>query len=130
MQEPLHAMPSTIGPRFRPFASPDHQVSKGRYITSNDPRGYMFVPSPSLPVRSPHRVSRRPVYEYPLNGQWIMMDIDDGYILWTGIWKGGRPYYPPRLEPTLTHASFFLVTIALGNSKGLFLVVALCAPLI
>lgn len=35
-------------------------------------------------------VSRRfsPVYEYPLNGQWIMMDIDDGYILWTGIWKG------------------------------------------
>lgn len=30
----------------------------------------------------------RPVYEYPLNGQWIMMDIDDGYILWTGIWKG------------------------------------------
>ncbi|RXW22198.1 hypothetical protein EST38_g3660 [Candolleomyces aberdarensis] len=26
-------------------------------------------------------------YEYPLNGQWIMMDIDDGYILWTGIWK-------------------------------------------
>ena len=30
----------------------------------------------------------RPVYEFPLNGQWIMMDIDDGYILWTGIWKG------------------------------------------
>ena len=30
----------------------------------------------------------RPVYEYPLNGQWIMMDADDGYILWTGIWKG------------------------------------------
>ncbi len=33
----------------------------------------------------------RPVYEYPLNGQWIMMDIDDGYILWTGIWKGSFP---------------------------------------
>jgi hypothetical protein len=32
--------------------------------------------------------SNSPVYEYPLNGQWIMMDIDDGYILWTGIWKG------------------------------------------
>lgn len=32
--------------------------------------------------------SHSPVYEYPLNGQWIMMDIDDGYILWTGIWKG------------------------------------------
>lgn len=33
-------------------------------------------------------LSVRPVYEYPLRGQWIMMDIDDGYILWTGIWKG------------------------------------------
>ncbi|EAU85126.2 hypothetical protein CC1G_08099 [Coprinopsis cinerea okayama7 len=60
---------STSGTRFRPYASPNHQVTKGRYITSNDPRGYI------------------PVYEYPLNGQWIMMDIDDGYILWTGIWK-------------------------------------------
>lgn len=29
-----------------------------------------------------------PVYEYPLNGQWIMLDMDDGYVLWTGIWKG------------------------------------------
>ncbi|KAK1219459.1 hypothetical protein PQX77_017831 [Marasmius sp. AFHP31] len=56
-------------PKFRPYASPNHHVTKGRYITSNDPRGYI------------------PVYEYPLNGQWIMMDIDDGYILWTGIWK-------------------------------------------
>ncbi|KAG6331760.1 hypothetical protein ID866_7328 [Astraeus odoratus] len=61
--------PSSTGPRFRPYASSKHQVTKGRYITSNDPRGYI------------------PVYEYPLNGQWIMMDIDDGYILWTGIWK-------------------------------------------
>ncbi|KAJ7107066.1 transcription regulator HTH, apses-type DNA-binding domain-containing protein, partial [Mycena epipterygia] len=57
-------------PRFRPFASALHHVTKGRYITSNDPRGYI------------------PVYEYPLNSQWIMMDIDDGYVLWTGIWKG------------------------------------------
>ena len=35
-----------------------------------------------------HVFHSRPVYEYPLNGQWIMMDVDDGYILWTGIWKG------------------------------------------
>ncbi|TDL25555.1 DNA-binding domain of Mlu1-box binding protein MBP1 [Rickenella mellea] len=60
---------ATGAARFRPYASTSHQVTKGRYITSNDPRGYI------------------PVYEYPLNGQWIMMDIDDGYILWTGIWK-------------------------------------------
>lgn len=32
--------------------------------------------------------SSSPVYEYPLNGQWIMLDMDDGYVLWTGIWKG------------------------------------------
>ncbi|CAL1715878.1 unnamed protein product [Somion occarium] len=57
------------GPRYRPFASANHHVTKGRYITSNDPRGYI------------------PVYEYPLNGQWIMLDMDDGYVLWTGIWK-------------------------------------------
>ncbi|KAH6901270.1 hypothetical protein BKA70DRAFT_1310123 [Coprinopsis sp. MPI-PUGE-AT-0042] len=68
IQETLTTSSST-GSRFRPYASPDHQVTKGRYITSNDPRGYI------------------PVYEYPLNGQWIMMDIDDGYVLWTGIWK-------------------------------------------
>ncbi|KAG8908545.1 hypothetical protein FRB99_005905 [Tulasnella sp. 403] len=41
--------------------SSHHTITKGRYITSNDPRGYL------------------PVYEYPLNNQWIMMDIDDGY---------------------------------------------------
>ncbi|TCD61343.1 hypothetical protein EIP91_008570 [Steccherinum ochraceum] len=57
------------GSRYRPYASPNHHVTKGRYITSNDPRGYI------------------PVYEYPLNGQWIMLDMDDGYVLWTGIWK-------------------------------------------
>ncbi|KAF9048929.1 hypothetical protein BJ165DRAFT_1070655 [Panaeolus papilionaceus] len=69
LQDTVQTSPSGSGPRFRPYASPTHHVTKGRYITSNDPRGYI------------------PVYEYPLNGQWIMMDIDDGYILWTGIWK-------------------------------------------
>ncbi|KAI0636290.1 transcription regulator HTH, apses-type DNA-binding domain-containing protein, partial [Trametes polyzona] len=64
------AEPLPNGTRFRPYASPDHHVTKARYITSNDPRGYI------------------PVYEYPLNGQWIMLDMDDGYVLWTGIWKG------------------------------------------
>ncbi|EIN03931.1 DNA-binding domain of Mlu1-box binding protein MBP1 [Punctularia strigosozonata HHB-11173 SS5] len=67
MTSPPHSAGSNS--RFRPFASSKHQVTKGRYITSNDPRGYI------------------PVYEYQLCGQWIMMDIDDGYVLWTGIWK-------------------------------------------
>ncbi|KAF8799052.1 hypothetical protein BYT27DRAFT_7201955 [Phlegmacium glaucopus] len=69
LQDTIQTSPSGSGPRFRPYACPNHHVTKGRYITSNDSRGYI------------------PVYEYPLNGQWIMMDIDDGYILWTGIWK-------------------------------------------
>lgn len=29
--------------RYRPFPSTAHRVTKGRYITSNDPRGYMSV---------------------------------------------------------------------------------------
>ena len=45
----------------------------------------LFFPPQSVFLR---RSTSSPVYEYPLNGQWIMMDIDDGYILWTGIWKG------------------------------------------
>ncbi|CAE7184667.1 unnamed protein product [Rhizoctonia solani] len=61
---------STFQPqRYQPYSTHQHRITKGRYITSNDPRGYV------------------PVYEYPLNGQWIMMDVDDGYVLWTGIWK-------------------------------------------
>ncbi|CCO28941.1 Transcriptional repressor XBP1 AltName: Full=XhoI site-binding protein 1 [Rhizoctonia solani AG-1 IB] len=61
---------STFQPqRYQPYSTLQHRITKGRYITSNDPRGYV------------------PVYEYPLNGQWIMMDVDDGYVLWTGIWK-------------------------------------------
>ncbi|KAL5638034.1 hypothetical protein ACGC1H_002339 [Rhizoctonia solani] len=51
------------------YMTPNHRVTKARYVNSSDPRGYV------------------PVYEYPLNGQWIMMDTDDGYVLWTGIWK-------------------------------------------
>ncbi|KAI6160195.1 hypothetical protein EDD17DRAFT_1605887 [Pisolithus thermaeus] len=88
---------SSTGPRFRPYASSKHQVTKGRYITSNDSRGYI------------------PVYEYPLNGQWIMMDIDDGYILWTGIWKGSPHFsFIVSSHPPHTHTSY----PALGNSKG------------
>lgn len=33
--------PGPPGPRFRPYASATHHVTKGRYITSNDVRGYM-----------------------------------------------------------------------------------------
>ncbi|QRV89763.1 transcriptional repressor XBP1 [Ceratobasidium sp. AG-Ba] len=79
---PAHTLPQTGPPsamipeptayqpqRYQPYSTLQHRITKGRYITSNDPRGYV------------------PVYEYPLNGQWIMMDVDDGYVLWTGIWK-------------------------------------------
>lgn len=62
--DPAHAT------HFRPYACTKHIVTRGRYVTSSDPRGYL------------------PVYEYPLNGQWLMVDADNGYVLWTGIWKG------------------------------------------
>lgn len=53
-----------------------------------------------------------PVYEYLLRGQWIMMDMDDGYILWTGIWKGQCEWLniPGRISNILKSA--------LGHSKG------------
>jgi len=50
-QDTLHpssSSTSSAGPRFRPYASPEHHVTKGRYITSNDPRGYMCVLAPRL----------------------------------------------------------------------------------
>ncbi|CAE6475326.1 unnamed protein product [Rhizoctonia solani] len=76
-QSTPHASSSDMAPLDPPSSNPpqvlymtsSHRVTKARYVTSSDPRGYV------------------PVYEYPLNGQWIMMDTDDGYVLWTGIWK-------------------------------------------
>ncbi|OAV99272.1 hypothetical protein PTTG_07905 [Puccinia triticina 1-1 BBBD Race 1] len=50
-------------------ASPPHRVSMTRYATSTDPRGYI------------------PVFEYPLNGQYIMIDCETGMVHFTGIWK-------------------------------------------
>lgn len=59
-----------------------------------------------------HLTSREsPVYEYSLQGQWIMMDIDDGYVLWTGIWKGSYEL-PITCKISKTPKS------ALGHSKG------------
>ncbi len=42
-QETMQVSPQGASARFRPYASPNHHVTKGRYITSNDPRGYMYV---------------------------------------------------------------------------------------
>lgn len=56
----------------------------------------------------------RPVYEYPLNGHWLMIDSDNSYILWTSIWKGisvvSLLLHPDR------HKNLFFS--ALGNSKA------------
>ncbi|KAI7954165.1 hypothetical protein MJO28_006712 [Puccinia striiformis f. sp. tritici] len=46
-----------------------HRVSMTRYATSTDPRGFI------------------PVFEYPLNGQYIMIDCETGMVHFTGIWK-------------------------------------------
>ena len=55
------------------------------------------------------------------------MDIDDGYILWTGIWKGDSSVpVIARSRFSLTHA---LRTAALGNSKGMSIVLAADPPL-
>ncbi|KAJ7444101.1 transcription regulator HTH, apses-type DNA-binding domain-containing protein, partial [Mycena galericulata] len=81
-QDSLQTFQASAGqcPRFRLFAGSVRHVTKGRYITSDDPRGYMCVYFFALPPAVQSTNIR-------LNNQWIMMDIDDGYILWTGIWK-------------------------------------------
>lgn len=65
-------------------------------------------------LRSPYHLtlSESPVYEYSLQGQWIMMDMDDGYILWTGIWKGLSEWLSIVRRISNTPNS------ALGHSKG------------
>ncbi|QRW17947.1 transport protein [Rhizoctonia solani] len=73
---PRSGPPSAMAPessnfqaqRYQPYSTLQHRITKGRYITSNDPRGYVTK-------------------WMCLIGQWIMMDVDDGYVLWTGIWK-------------------------------------------
>lgn len=45
-----------------------------------------------------------------------MMDIDDGYILWTGIWKGECTTLYYFLHDLTATAS---ILSALGNSKGI-----------
>ncbi|KEI37010.1 uncharacterized protein L969DRAFT_204943 [Mixia osmundae IAM 14324] len=59
---------SSKTPPVRLYAS-SHKVSMTRYATSTDPRGYI------------------PVFEYPLNGQTIMIDCETGFVHFTGIWK-------------------------------------------
>jgi len=56
-----------------------------------------------------------PVWEYHLNGQWLMMDSENGYILWTGIWKGAFVVHDVRGPHGLRADA---VPEALGHPKG------------
>jgi len=110
------ALPEASQPRLRRPFPPDPRtdiiITKGRYITSNDPRGYMCVVSLFQSFRYLTSLES-PVYEYSLQGQWIMMDMDDGYILWTGIWKGVFEWL--NITGRISNAP----KPALGHSKGL-----------
>jgi hypothetical protein len=44
-EQPITSVGQTATNRFIPYHSPHHNPTKGRYITSNDPRGYMYVSS-------------------------------------------------------------------------------------
>ncbi|KAI8450902.1 hypothetical protein BY996DRAFT_6416940 [Phakopsora pachyrhizi] len=74
MGQPPRAIHSLVNeenrtlPPVRLYPS-QHRVSMTRYATSTDPRGYI------------------PVFEYPLNGQYIMIDCETGMVHFTGIWK-------------------------------------------
>lgn len=85
LQPSPHASMAPLEPSPSPqmlYMTPNHRVTKARYVTSSDPRGYVCV---RFPFQFACSFPASPVYEYPLNGQWIMMDTDDGYVLWTGM---------------------------------------------
>ncbi|KAG9004539.1 hypothetical protein FRB93_010316 [Tulasnella sp. JGI-2019a] len=74
--ENLPISSQTIAQGDQPQQSPTHTlypsqqpITRGRYVTSNDSRGYL------------------PVFEFKINERDIMMDMDDGYVLWTTIAK-------------------------------------------
>jgi hypothetical protein len=103
------------------YMTPNHRVTKARYVTSSDPRGYVYVPPAFHNLRSS---PASPVYEYPLNGQWIMMDTDDGYVLWTGasLPCALAPANPPfqasgRVSPLIPFPSIANPSISLGKLK-------------
>lgn len=88
----LTVIPSRVRPRVAHALS--HITPRSTMLRAADislrmtPEAICELPRPLRDLRSLTSVSiSSPVYEYPLNGQWIMMDCDDGYILWTGIWK-------------------------------------------
>ncbi|KAH7106364.1 DNA-binding domain of Mlu1-box binding protein MBP1 [Auriculariales sp. MPI-PUGE-AT-0066] len=87
--------------QWLPYTSQTHTITRGRYITSKDPRGYI------------------PVWEYHLNGQWLMMDSENGYILWTGIWKalGNQKADVVKMIESLPELSPFLRRVRGGYLK-------------
>ncbi|CDZ97818.1 dna-binding domain of mlu1-box-binding protein [Phaffia rhodozyma] len=74
LQEPGNGAPEAID-RLRALEASYQpgiskiRVSSARYSISADPRGYI------------------PVLEYPINEQFIMIDTENGLVLWTPIWK-------------------------------------------
>ncbi|GAA5975602.1 hypothetical protein JCM11641_003545 [Rhodosporidiobolus odoratus] len=58
-----------IDGEFRIWETGQHSVTKKRYATSTDSRGYI------------------PVFEYTVNSHLVMVDSETGYILITAIWK-------------------------------------------
>jgi hypothetical protein len=54
-----------------------------------------------------------------------MMDVDDGYILWTGIWKGTSPFtsrdhFIQALFYSLGEFKRFLLNPSLRNDGSLY----------
>lgn len=69
------------------FAAPEYNLTAARHVTDADPRGYL----PGMLITIAHRggyqhqqltlISSSSVYEYQLQGQTLMIDMEDSYIL-------------------------------------------------
>ncbi|KAJ3933443.1 MAG: hypothetical protein NXY57DRAFT_871216, partial [Lentinula lateritia] len=57
------------------------------------------------------------VYEYPLNGQVIMMDKEDNFILWSSLWKAHTKVNVARILQLRPDLSREVRIIKLGDDK-------------
>lgn len=83
-----------------------------RPVSASSSSRYSYSPDRLLFLK------KSPVYEYPIGDQWIMLDAEDGYVLWTAIWKGVLLFRSFHVQGEPLIAQNFIYAKALGNAKG------------
>lgn len=66
---PIQPIPTDVPESQRQLVPSRAQIDQKRYATSVDERNFLTV------------------YEYMVNGQWVIWDYYTGYVHLTGLWK-------------------------------------------